>query len=143
MKIVVDTNIVFSVLATSNGTLAELIISPFSQFRFYTPEYLLEELDKHYNKLIKASKLTDIELYKAKNKLFKYIHLISLEIIPAEIWQQAEELTSDIDFDDVTFVALSIYLDAYLWTGDKILYNGLKNKGFYKVISTSELKEIC
>ena len=37
-------------------------------------------------------------------------------------------------------VALALYLDAYLWTGDKILYNGLKTKGFKKVISTQELK---
>ncbi|MDR2683396.1 MAG: PIN domain-containing protein [Dysgonamonadaceae bacterium] len=142
MRIVVDTNIVFSALASSNRTLAEIIIAPFGLFRFYTSEYLLEELEEHRDKLLKASKLTDKEINKASAKLFKYINLISLEIIPSEIWQQAEELTSDIDPDDISFVALSIYLDAYLWTGDKVLYNGLKSKGFNKVISTVEIKDI-
>jgi predicted nucleic acid-binding protein len=42
--------------------------------------------------------------------------------------------------DDLPFVALALYLDAYLWTGDKILYDGLKTKGLKKVISTQELK---
>jgi predicted nucleic acid-binding protein len=142
MKIVVDTNIVFSALANSNGRFAEIIIAPFGIFRFYAPEYLLEELENHRDKLLKASKLTDKEINRASSKLFKYINLISLEIIPSEIWRQAEELTSDIDPDDISFVALSIYLDAYLWTGDKVLYNGLKNKGFNKIISTAEIREI-
>jgi predicted nucleic acid-binding protein len=52
--------------------------------------------------------------------------------IPDNIWQQANELTVDIDPFDIPFVALSIYLDAYLWTGDKSLYNGLQGKGFNK-----------
>ena len=54
----------------------------------------------------------------------------------------AEALTIDIDPDDISFVALSIFLDAYLWTGDKSLYNGLKNKGFERVISSFELGKI-
>jgi len=54
----------------------------------------------------------------------------------------AEALTIDIDPDDISFVALSIFLDAYLWTGDKSLYNGLKNKGYNSVLSTFELGRI-
>jgi len=142
MKIVVDTNIVFSALISSSGTIPEIIIAPFSKFKFFTSEYLFEELENHKHKLQKISKLTEKEINKAKTELFKYIKTISLEIIPQEIWQEAEALTFDIDPDDISFVALSIFLDAYLWTGDKVLYNGLKNKGFYKVFLTSELRGI-
>ena len=41
--------------------------------------------------------------------------------------------------DDLPFVALTIYLDGLLWTGDKKLLKGLAVKGFEKTISTEEL----
>jgi len=142
MNIVVDTNIVFSALINSRSIIPEIIVTPYSNFRFYTSEYLFDELEKHKNKLQKASKLSEKEINRAKAELFKYINTISLEIIPTEIWQQAKDLTFDIDPDDIPFVALSIYLDAYLWTGDKILYNGLQSKGFNKILLTPAMKNI-
>jgi len=142
MKIVIDTNIVFSALISSSSTIPEIIIAPYSHFNFYTSEYLFEELERHKQKLQKASRLTEKEIEKAKTTLFKYINTISLGIIPQKIWQEAEALTFDIDPDDISFVALSIFLNAYLWTGDKVLYNGLIDRGFEKVVLTSELVKI-
>jgi predicted nucleic acid-binding protein len=139
MRVVVDTNVVFSALISSSATIADIIIAPYSRFRFYTCDYLFEELDNHKEKLQKASKLSEKEIDRAKINLFKYINVISLGIIPQNIWLAAEALTIDIDPDDIPFVALSIFLDAHLWTRDKILYNGLKSKGFNNLISTYEL----
>ena len=78
-------------------------------------------------KLQKASKLTEKEIERAKTKLFKYISVISLDIIPQKIWQEAEALTFDIDPDDISFVALSIFLDASLWTCDKTLKASIRS----------------
>ena len=142
MRIVVDTNIVFSALINSGSTIPEMIVAPFSDFQFFTSEYLFKELEKHKTKLKKASKLTEEEISRAKTELFKYIKTISLELIPQEIWLVAEDLTLDIDPNDIPFVALSIFLDAHLWTGDKILYAGLKKKGFDNVLLTAELREM-
>ena len=142
MRIVVDTNIVFSALINSRSTIPEMIIAPFSDFKFFTSEYLFQELENHKKKLQKASKLTEGEILKARTELFKYIKIISLELIPQDIWLIAEDLTFDIDPDDISFVALSIFLDACLWTGDKDLYTGLKKKGFNNVFLTSELREM-
>ena len=142
MRVVIDTNIVFSALISASSIIPEIIIAPYSNFKFYTSEYLFDELEEHKSKLQKTSRLTEKEIERAKAELFKYISTISLDIIPQEIWQEAEVLTSDIDPDDILFVALSIFLDAYLWTGDKILYNGLQNKGFNKVILTSTMRSM-
>jgi len=142
MRVVIDTNIIFSALISSGSIIPEIIIAPYGNFRFYTSEYLFDELEEHKIKLQKASKLTENEIDRAKIKLFKYISIISLDIIQQEIWQVAEALTFDIDPDDISFVALSIFLDAYLWTGDKTLYNGLQNKGFDKVILTSTMRKM-
>jgi predicted nucleic acid-binding protein len=140
MRIVIDTNIIFSSLVNSNGTIAEIIIGSKKKYHFYTSEYLHFELKNHRKKLKKASNLTDIEIENITNKLFKYINLITLEIIPEKHWIKAEALVSDVDPDDIAFVALSLYLDAYLWTGDKVLYQGLKKKGFDKILLTPDLK---
>jgi len=139
MRIVIDTNIVFSALINSNSIIPDIIISPYGNYKFYTSDFLFGELEAHKIKLQKVSRLSEKEIELAKTKLFNYITVISLDIIPQEIWQEAITLTYDIDPDDISFVALSIFLDAFLWTGDKKLHNGLHNKGFDKVITTSNL----
>ncbi|GJM35619.1 MAG: hypothetical protein DHS20C18_46200 [Saprospiraceae bacterium] len=42
--------------------------------------------------------------------------------------------------DDLPFVALTEYLDELLWTGDNQLYNGLKKKGYKKVVNFEFIK---
>ena len=142
MRVIVDSNIVFSALVNSKSAIAEIIIGSGGKYKFYTSEYMLVELKNNHDKLKKASKLNDEEIYAAKHELFKYIDFITLEIIPEKFWLQAEQLVLEIDPDDIAFVALSLYLRAYLWTGDKKLYNGLKAKKIDKVISTIELQDV-
>jgi predicted nucleic acid-binding protein len=46
------------------------------------------------------------------------------------------------DVDDSDFVTLTKYLKGKLWTGDKILYDGLKNRGFKQVLNTTEIAKL-
>ena len=64
------------------------------------------------------------------------IHFISDEFIPKENLITADELTKDVDFDDVLFVALSLHLNCKLWTGDKALMKALIAKGFKRFVTT-------
>ena len=73
------------------------------------------------------------------NQVLLKLKFINEEIIPQETWLVSEKITKDIDIDDSDFVALTKFLKATLWTGDKTLYNGLKKKGFKKLLNTSEL----
>ena len=50
MNIVVDTNIVFSALISSSSTIPDIIIAPFTYLKFYTSEYLFDELENHKKK---------------------------------------------------------------------------------------------
>jgi predicted nucleic acid-binding protein len=141
MKIVVDTNVIFSALINRNSAIMDIIIGANEKCRFYASDYTNTELKNHYEKLKKASKLNDGEIDILRYELFKHLNFINLDMITENYWKEAEKLISDIDIDDIAFVALSIYLQAYLWTGDKVLYNGLKSKGFDKILSTTELKQ--
>lgn len=142
MKIVIDTNIIFSALLNSTGTIGDLIFNSGRNFEFYSCSYMRYEIDKHWDKLKSISKLTDSQLQVARFELFKKINFINEELIPEKQWLSAERIVKDIDIDDLDFVALTNFIKGYLWTGDKPLYNGLKEKNFKKVLNTNELEKL-
>jgi predicted nucleic acid-binding protein len=56
--------------------------------------------------------------------------VISEEDISETAWKNAYQLTHDIDIKDTPFIALTIALEAELWSSDKKLKNALSKKGF-------------
>jgi predicted nucleic acid-binding protein len=58
MKIVVDTNIVFSAMLNPSATVGQIIIygQRHQQFEFFAPNLLKEEIKRHRNKIIEAFK---------------------------------------------------------------------------------------
>ncbi|TAN34843.1 hypothetical protein EPN27_04525, partial [Patescibacteria group bacterium] len=110
MKIIVDTNIVFSAILNTEGKIGNLLIDSEKQFQFFSTDYLRFELNKHHQKLKYFSGLSDFEIEEAKYRITKYIQFINIEIIPEQIWKEAGKIISDIDIDDIDFVALTISL---------------------------------
>ena len=139
MKIIVDTNIIFSALLNTNGTIGDLLFNSNNLFEFYSCAYMQHEIDKHWGKLKRISKLSESQLEESRFKIFSKIYFINEELIPARTWILAEQLTSNIDIDDTDFVALSKHLKGYLWTGDKKLYSSLKRKRFRQILNTVDL----
>ncbi len=139
MKIVVDTNIIFSALLNSNGTIGEVLFNSNDCFEFYSCGYMRYEIQKHWEKLKKISKLSEQQLQIAYQQVVSKLKFINEEIIPQETWIIAEEITKNIDIDDTDFVAMALFLEATLWTGDKVLYNGLKALDFKEIATTTEI----
>lgn len=138
-KIIVDTNIIFSCLLNSQGTIGDLIFNSEIVFDFYSNQYMRYEIRKHWQKLLKISKLADTELQTAYETMLTKLTFVNEELIPQRDWQKAEEVVTDIDIDDTDFVALTRYLKGSLWTGDKHLYDGLKARRFRTVYNTQDL----
>ena len=141
MKIVVDTNIIFSALLNTNGTIGDLLFNSEGSFVFYSCSYMRAEIRNHWAKLKKIANLSDEALQRSFDQLLPRLQFINEEIIPVETWLQAEAMTQPVDIDDIDFVALTLFMDAWLWTGDKVLYNGLKQQSFGRVLTTGELLE--
>jgi len=139
MKIIVDTNIVFSGILNQNSRIGELLISEQRYFDFYSCYYLQIELNNHYKKLATISKQSIHKIVEIEKLVTRNIKFIDERLIPRPIILDSEELVENVDFDDVMFVALSKYLNAKLWTGDGKLIKGLKSKGFNQIITTVEL----
>lgn len=142
MKIVIDTNIIFSGLLNPNGTISDLLLNSSDVFDFYSPTYILDELQNHKSKILKLSGYS-VNDFKFLNRiLFKKIDLIDMDSIQPSTWSKAIDLTKNIDEFDTPFVALSLELNALLWTGDKKLIKGMNKKGIDWVVSTEILSKI-
>jgi predicted nucleic acid-binding protein len=139
MKIIVDTNIVFSTLLNTSSQIGDLLLNSDKIFEFYSCNLLKEEIAEHKNKLLTISGYTEVQLFTLCQVVFEKIRFISEDIIPFECWQAAAPIVRDVDMNDIAFVALNNLLGAKLWTGDKKLLKGIRAKGYSNVISTEEL----
>lgn len=142
MKVIVDTNIVFSALVNTESRIADLLLNSGNTFEFYSCYLLQEELTHNQDRLLVHSGMTEEQLAIAQFQIFSAIEFISEDLLPFSIWQTAIPLVREVDMDDVAFVALTEYLEGNLWTGDKKLIQGLMAKGFLKLVTTGELQEV-
>ncbi len=142
MKIIVDTNIVFSAILNTSGKIGDLLFNSGEIFQFYTPSFLRVEITRNYPKLQEMSDFDEILLNETVFYVYNLIKFISDEQIPFNIWHKCIPLVRDVDMDDLAFLALNEHLNGKLWTGDKPLYKGLKAKGYEEIVSTDELLKI-
>lgn len=142
MNIVVDTNIIFSAILNPNGKIGDLLLDPLDRFAFFAPDFLTTELARHHKKLISLSKLSESDILFLKKLVLSKVTLVVLDTVSEESWMKAFQLVKQIDEFDAPFVALSLNMNSYLWSGDKKLKNGLKDLGYDKVIETDSLLEI-
>ena len=112
------------------------------EFTFFAPELLKEELKRYAPKISAYSRLDSKALSDIEELVLSTINFASEKSISERSWTQAFALTKDIDEDDTPFIALGIELNAKLWTGDKVLSEGLAKKGVNMIITTADLKKL-
>lgn len=139
MRIIVDTNIVFSAILNTNSNIGRILLQPKSGLRFYSTDLLLFEIEEHRNKFLKISGFSEPELNKVIRLITSKIKFIDFNLIPASVLFEAQNLLADLDVDDTEFVALTNHIRGKLWSADKALQNGLYQKGWTKFISTQDL----
>ena len=132
MKIVLDSNILFSALIKDSIT-RRIILDYGDQLLF--PSFIFEEMEKHKNELLTKSKM--------KTKDFEDLLTLLLQkviIIPNEVLnhykEDAYQIIKDIDPDDVTFIACALaFSDSIIWSDDK----RLKLQSKVQIIDTSKM----
>lgn len=142
MRIVVDTNIVFSAILNTQSRIGQILISGFKYFDFYSVCLLKEEIKNHQNKILSISgySLSDYkEIYDEIISKITFVHDVLL--LDSEI-NSALVLTQDIDENDTLFVALANQLKSNIWTVDKKLFLGLQSKGYNNLLNTEKMYEI-
>jgi predicted nucleic acid-binding protein len=113
MKIVVDTNILFSIIITPKGQVASTIKSIKNNHTIFISDFSFEELSKHKNRLISLSNLTEIEIDKSIYFFEKSFSIVSSDIFTNNILIEAFELVKDIDVNDLPIVAASLFTKVF------------------------------
>jgi predicted nucleic acid-binding protein len=139
LKIVVDSNIVFSGILNPQSNIAQILMNGSKYFEFYTINQLSDEIFEHKEKIIKISKMEFTDFMFLYNQISKRIKFVDEIFIPIKIKESWLNNEAPIDKDDLGFVSLSMFLGCHLWTGDKKLINALNKIGFHITITTTEL----
>lgn len=129
LVIIVDTNIIFSILRAGKSKAREIIFEH-KDLQFYAPNFLSVEIFKHKERILAKGKIEDDEVYELLQSLFDKIHFVNESLVSIENIMYAYRLCKDVDEKDIPFVALCLEFDALLWTRDEKLKNHLKAKGF-------------
>jgi predicted nucleic acid-binding protein len=127
-SVVVDSNLIFSALISNASRIRDILLE--NNMNFYSPNFLITEIYKHKDKIVKNSHLVDSEFYLYLNGLIERIKFVPIDYISIESRQKAYDLCKSIDVKDTPFVALAVDLKIPLWTGDKKLREGLTKNGF-------------
>lgn len=135
MKIVIDSNIIFSALISGK----EIYIDIFKTNDVFIPDVVFTELNKYEARLIKKTKLKKNEFGTFVKILFEEITVIPKFAISSDNWHKAYDICSAIDEKDTPFVALSLELEIPLCTNDKKLHEKLQEKGFGNFVTVEEL----
>lgn len=136
--VVIDTNILFSALLAADGRIHQTLFR--SGIRFHICETTLVELFEHKERILRLTRLTADDVTGMYYRVLRRLTVFPEELIPVEAWDRAMDLCSGIDPDDVPQVALTLTLDAELWTGDTKLRRGLEAKGFTRFFTLSEAR---
>ena len=129
MNIVIDANALFSLLI-KHGKNTEILFNLY--FNLYSPEFILEEFEKHKEELLYKTSRTNEEFEEIFGMTKQIITFIPKEDI-SEFIGEAEKISPDPD--DVMYFALALKLDCPIWSNDK----KLKEQDKVKVYSTEDL----
>jgi len=114
MKLVLDSNIIFSALIKKSKT-RDIILSDF--FELYAPEYIFNEIIKHKELLLRKSKLDQGDFDALLLLLQKHIHLVTKEKYDKKM-AIAEDILRNIDITDSPFLALALAFNCSIWSND-------------------------
>jgi len=139
MNVIVDTNIFFSGMLNTNSQIANIILGTQKNINFYSAHELHYEIHKHAEKLQNLARYSNDEFKRVYEIFSSRIKFINEQLIPSDILISSYKLCYNIDEDDAVFVALTEFINGYLWSGDKKLKEGLIKNNWDRFISTSEI----
>jgi predicted nucleic acid-binding protein len=142
MVVVIDANVTLSAIINIKGNIATLLICNSSSIDFVIPEFSLSEIKEKQRKLYFSARASPDIFNENLQLLLNRLTVIGDNLINERYFKAAYFFTKEIDPKDTMYVALTMALDALLWTGDLKLYRALRRKGFKQIITTKELEEI-
>lgn len=127
---VLDANVLMSILMSGKAAYRPIL----SFNSFILPDFALIEIEKYHNTLKSKTVLSDTQLIEWTYFVFAHCTVLPRYVLTEEVITKSARLLENIDMKDLSYVALSMQLDVPLLTRDTPLYEGLRKRGFRKVI---------
>ena len=130
MKLVVDTNVLFSFFKKESET--RRLILNFEILELVTPSFCIDELNEHKELICEKSRLSNGEFEEVFDDLLIFVKVFSLSEY-RDFLSDAKTISPDPD--DIDLFALGLKLDCPIWAQEK----SFKKQSKVKVFSTSDL----
>lgn len=129
MKIVVDANVIFSVLRPNS---ASAYLFSEMDAEFYAPHFLEHELTKHKEECKEKAGLSEHEYELTMSEICNRIRFSKLEDYKKHLGK-ARQIVADNE--DVEYIALALMLDAAVWSLDE----RLRQQNVVRVLNTKQI----
>jgi predicted nucleic acid-binding protein len=88
MRIVVDTNIIFSAILNTNSNISQIILQPRTPLNFYSTQQLKHELIEHWEKLKDIPQYSELELHQDSILIISKVRFIMLNLYQKIYYQK-------------------------------------------------------
>ena len=89
------------------------------QCRFFAPEEIVLEIEKHLDLISRKNKLTIEQNKKVLNSILAEVMLVPINFFSKKI-NKAEKIIGKIDENDIPYISLALsFSNAGIWTEDK------------------------
>jgi len=134
-KYLIDANVLFSAFI-SGKKIYDIL---FSTYKIFVPDFAFLELEKYKQRILKKTKLSELDLQVFVLRLFNNITVIPNLLISKGSLHRGYEVCKEIDEKDTVYIAAAIELNIDLITSDKKLYNFLKSHGFNQIVLLGDI----
>jgi len=115
MILIVDANVVISALIRNSKSRELLTISPFV---LYSPDTLLESIEKYKEEFIQRSELSDKDFETLLSFILEKITIVNQQEYKSKL-EQAQDIIGHIDIGDVDYIALALSVkNDGIWSDD-------------------------
>jgi predicted nucleic acid-binding protein len=136
--LVVDSNIIFSIVVAGKRAKAYRVIAEHQNIELYSPEEVLLEFRTHLKKLRESAR---VEFWNKALLAFSLIRVVPREVYEDKL-REAYSIARLFDPKDTPFIALSLKLEAPLWTEDKALLCASFKSHLYVALDTEAVEDL-
>ncbi len=104
-------------------------------YLIYAPQFLIVELFKHKERILKRSKSGANDLCDWLDVIIQKIDFVRNESVSNKNFYKAYTICADVDPKDITYLDLAIELKSPFWTKDKPIITAIQQSGIIELFT--------
>ncbi len=105
LRLILDTNRVVAALISKNSVIRDILRS--TRIKFFCPEHMIEEIEKHKEYILQKSGLSENEFYFTLYYLLRRVTIVQKKAFQKN-FPKAQKILENVDLKDSPFLALAM-----------------------------------